>query len=232
MREIRIARVHQQATTRVGGKAVGADDAVAVHIAFVLSATRQTEAWQTSEEVHRVQSLVQAGAVCGLSNFTILEEFSGPTSLSSYFQFLVQHIDNKDNLFSFNVLDEHRYDTIGDEHLQVNLISNYRGKAEVICSVRRLARTIEANEAEGRTARPAGARLEAALGKGLRAGELPEPDLMVFFDGRRNLGEAGVWIGAYSEFAFLDKPWQSFNTDDLRELLADLGLRQRRFGAV
>ncbi len=46
------------------------------------------------------------------------------------------------------------------------------------------------------------------------------------------LGEAGVWIGAYAEFAFLKQSWQSFTSDDLDGLLEDYGMRERRFGAV
>lgn len=55
---------------------------------------------------------------------------------------------------------------------------------------------------------------------------------MVYFEGRKKLGNVGVWIGAYSEFAFLDQPWHSFTAEGLRELLNEFGLRERRFGSV
>lgn len=65
-----------------------------------------------------------------------------------------------------------------------------------------------------------------------RFANLPDPDLMAFFGGRRTLSKLGVWRGAYSEFAFLDVPWHSFSRQDLLRLLKDFDLRERRFGAI
>lgn len=205
---------------------------MAVHVVFVLSAMRQGGNWQTGDEVNRVRSIVEAGVASSLSNLTLIEEFSGPTNLTQYFQFLVQHIDCANNLFFFDIIDEVRSDAKVSQALRVNLISDYRGKDDVVASVKRLAGSVEANMAQEATDETGRQKLETAIGKGLRTGELPEPDLMVLFDGQRKLGETGVWMGAYSEFAFLDKSWHSFTSDDLLDLLADFGLRERRFGAI
>lgn len=202
---------------------------MAVHVVFVLNASDQTEAWQTAEEVGRVASILDAVSQIGLSHLTLIEEFSGPTNLISYFNFLLQKIENKGSSFYLKVLDEVDASASGNEPLQVNLIPDYHGKRDVISSVKGLAKNCEPL---GEAGVPGSEVLEAAIGNGLRTSKLPEPDLIVLFNGHNSLGEAGVWMGAYSEFAFLDKPWHSFSAEDLKDLLADFGMRERRFGAV
>jgi undecaprenyl pyrophosphate synthase len=58
------------------------------------------------------------------------------------------------------------------------------------------------------------------------------PDLILFFGSKRRLGHAHMWQGAYSEFHFVDKPWEAFTAGDLRDIVAMFGDRDRRFGGV
>ena len=189
---------------------------------FVLDARDFGPEVFTRSDADRVQSILETADSKGLSNLTIIEEFSGPTNLVSYFKKLLQEFESKAEVHKVNVIDEHRLSFEVETCLEVNMIASYRGKSEVVASVKKIIGGSETPKEE----------FEAAIGSGLLTAIRPEPDLIVFFGGRRRVGEVGVWIGAYSELAFLDKLWQSFTADDLTDLLADFGLRERRFGAV
>lgn len=170
-------------------------------------------------ELGRMTGLIRAALGSGVSHLTLIEEYTGTTNLTQYFDFLLQDLVFEDNSVSINVLDEMEVRQSKQQQLLVSLVPGYRGKADIVAAIKDMAKT--------RSDDP-----EQDLGETLLVGKLPEPDLMVFFDGRKVLGEAGVWIGAYSEFAFLQQSWQSFTAGDLDGLLEDYGMRERRFGAV
>lgn len=186
---------------------------------FVLSAVSMSGELVSQSELGRVRALAQAAVESGVSHFTLIEEYTGTTNLVKYFDFLRQGIEFEDNNVSVKVLSEVPARQVNPQGLSVTLVPGYRGKADIVAAIKGMAK-------DG-TRDP-----EQVLGEKLLPGKLPEPDLMVFFDGRKVLGETGVWIGAYSEFAFLKQSWQSFVSSDLGGLLEDYGMRERRFGAV
>ena len=190
---------------------------------FVLDAPDFGTELFARRDADRVQEIIEAADRRGLSNLTIVEEFSGPTNLVSYFKEIHQVIETKTKIQNLNVMDEGRISFQWGTCLEVTMIASYQGKSDVVASMKKVLGGSDAPNSEN---------FEAAIGSGLQTGKRSEPDLIVFFGGRRRVGEVGVWIGAYSELAFLDKQWQSFNADDLTDLLADFGLRERRFGAV
>lgn len=173
----------------------------------------------SQNELGRMTALIQAAVGSGVSHLTLIEEYTGTTNLSQYFDFLLQSLVFKDTSISVNVLDDADAGLTKQQRLLVSLVPGYRGKADIVTAIKDMAKAGRDDP-------------EQDLGEGLLPGKLPEPDLMVFFDGRKVLGEAGVWIGAYSEFAFLQQSWQSFTAGDLDGLLEDYGMRERRFGAV
>lgn len=199
---------------------------------FVLDAEGCGPGLLTGFDADRVQSIFEAADRSGIANLTLIEEFGGTTNLESYFKFLSQHIDNKNTTTSLNVMDDDKIALKVGTGLSVNMIASYRGKLDIAGAVKRIAGNFQRQHEKGLSANQDAERLEAEIGASLKAGILWEPDLIVFFGGRRRVGEVGVWMGAYSEFAFLDQPWHSFNADDLTGLLADFRLRERRFGAV
>lgn len=181
----------------------------------------------SQSELGRVRALALAALESGVSHLTLIEEYTGTTNVTQYFEFLKQGIESKENNVSVNVLDKKSARQTAPIGLSVNLVPGYRGKADIVAAIKDMASGVKG----GLTGAAPGDR-EQVLGKTLLLGHLPEPDLMVFFDGRKMLGEAGVWIGAYAEFAFLKQSWQSFTASDLDGLLEDYGMRERRFGAV
>ncbi len=235
--EIRIAKVDQQAGDALEGQLVdeagrSISCAADIHIMFVLDAEGCGPGLLTGNDADRVQSIFEAADRNDIANLTLIEEFSSTTNLKSYFDFLVQHVDSKNILSTFNVMDEGRISLKVGARLCVNMIASYRGKLDIVDAVKRIAGDFQRQPEKRISDKRDAVRLEAELGAGLQAGTLREPDLIVFFGGRRRVGEVGVWMGAYSEFAFLDQPWHSFSANDLTDLLADFRLRERRFGAV
>lgn len=186
---------------------------------FVLNAVAPSGELLPQGELDRVRALALAAVESGVSHLTLVEEYTGTTNLTEYFNILLQDLVFKYNNISVDVLDETMAGQAKQAQLSVNLVPGYRGKADIVAAIKGMAK-------DG-TKDP-----EQILGEKLLFGKLPEPDLMVFFDGRKVLGETGVWIGAYAEFAFLKQSWQSFTSDDLDGLLQDYGMRERRFGAV
>jgi len=57
-----------------------------------------------------------------------------------------------------------------------------------------------------------------------------EVDLIIRTGGEKRLSGYLLWQSIYSELAFSDKLWPEFTEDDLREILKDFSLRERRFG--
>lgn len=201
---------------------------------LVLSAMECGDDLLTPGEAQRVEAIVMAARSAGLANLTLIEERTGRANLGNYFKYLSQHIGKASNSVTLNVLDDRPAGKKEAAGFCVNLIPDFSGKADVVSSIKRAAsRFVEKSADASRQLDPAEhGDLEAALGDGILTGDISDPDLMVFFDGRKVLGEAGVWMGAYSEFAFLKEPWRSFSADDLDGLLEDYDMRERRFGAV
>lgn len=75
-------------------------------------------------------------------------------------------------------------------------------------------------------------KLEDMLPNALIFGGNAPPDLIVYLAGKRRLGEACIWAGAYSEFVFEDKDLSQFGVEDFRSAIEEYAKRDRRFGAL
>ncbi len=199
---------------------------------FVLDAEDCGPGLLTGNDADRVQSILEAADRSGIANLTLIEEFGGTTNLLKYFKELSQYIDVNNRTATLNVTGEDNVALKLGTRLSVNMLASYRGRLDIANAVKRIAGNFPRQPEKGSSDKLETEGLEAEIAAGLQVGTLPEPDLIVFFGGRRRVGEVGVWIGAYSEFAFLDQPWHSFSGKDLTGLLADFRLRERRFGAV
>jgi undecaprenyl diphosphate synthase len=175
-----------------------------------------------------VQDLAEVGAGEGLSHLSVILEDPVDSSLTYDIRELEQEIVIKEKTININVLDKvekTRRAALKAEALTLSFLPQYDGKEDMISALKKIAD-------KDRDPSTASSCLEEELSKNLAVAGLPDPDLMVYFEGRKKLGNVGVWIGAYSEFAFLDQPWHSFTAEGLRELLNEFGLRERRFGSV
>lgn len=68
------------------------------------------------------------------------------------------------------------------------------------------------------------------LGKLMRLGDTPEPDLVIRTGGEKRLSNFLLWHIAYSELYFTNTLWPDFDKLEMVKALLDYQSRERRFG--
>ncbi len=58
----------------------------------------------------------------------------------------------------------------------------------------------------------------------------PDPDMIIRTSGEKRLSGFLPWQGVYSELMFMDKLWPDFNKNDVKKIISEYNLRERRFG--
>jgi undecaprenyl diphosphate synthase len=116
--------------------------------------------------------------------------------------------------------------TSGNKDLNLTIALNYGGWAEVVDSVRHLAKLVEKGELDPDKIN------EKAIRSHLYAPELPDPDLIVRTSGEKRISNFLLWQGAYAELLFTDVLWPDFRRAELFEAIAEYQRRTRTFGGV
>lgn len=189
-------------------------------IAFVLGEGDRLNS-DAGDHLCALLELCGARGVAAVS-FLVEEGFESVDDLSSLFQ----DIETKTENVLLKVMDEKSRAAPGK--VEVALFGPGDGRQDLVEAVRRIAGSVISESDPGEE----DARLAQALEAEMRFAQMSDPDLIVYFGGRKRLSNLGVWIGAYSEFAFLEEPWHSFDVSGLGTLLTNFGLRERRFGAI
>ncbi len=116
--------------------------------------------------------------------------------------------------------------TKGNRRLLLQVALSYGGRQEILEATRALARevlegsmTVEEID-------------EEAFSRHLFTASVNDPDIVLRTSGEKRLSNFLLWQSAYSEFIFIDKLWPDFTRDDLAEALAELQVRERRYGAL
>lgn len=122
--------------------------------------------------------------------------------------------------------DETEAMTERNKELNLTIALNYGGWAEVVDSVRQLAKLVEKGELDPDKIK------EKDIRSHLYAPDLPEPDLIVRTSGEQRLSNFLLWQGAYSELLFTDVLWPDFRREHLFDAIATYQRRSRRFGGV
>ena len=111
-------------------------------------------------------------------------------------------------------------ETKDNQRINVNILLNYGGRAEIIRAVKNIVRIgIEADELT-----------EDLIAEHLDTVGQPDPDLIIRTSGEQRLSNFLTWQSAYSELYFCQKHWPEFSERDLEGALAEYTLRQRRMG--
>jgi undecaprenyl diphosphate synthase len=116
--------------------------------------------------------------------------------------------------------------TSSNKKLNLTIALNYGGWAEVVDSVRYVAKLVEKGEIDPDTI------TEKHIRRHLYAPELPDPDLIVRTSGEKRISNFLLWQGAYAELLFTDVLWPDFRREQLFEAIAEYQRRSRRFGGV
>jgi len=110
--------------------------------------------------------------------------------------------------------------------MQVNLLLNYGGRAEVVGAARQIAQRVVNGELS------LGQIDEEVFAAYLWTAGQPDPDLIIRTAGDLRLSNFLLWQGAYSELHFTPVHWPAFGRGDLLAALDDYTRRQRRFGGL
>ncbi|MBV8950206.1 MAG: di-trans,poly-cis-decaprenylcistransferase [Actinobacteria bacterium] len=116
--------------------------------------------------------------------------------------------------------------TRANRRMTLTFAFNYGGRAELVDSVRAIARAARDRELDPEKVD------ERVIARHLYAPDMPDPDLLVRTSGEYRISNFLLWEVAYSELYFTDVLWPDFRRDHLFEAVRDFQNRERRFGAV
>ncbi len=116
--------------------------------------------------------------------------------------------------------------TKNNERLLLQVAISYGGRQEILEATRTLAREVAAGRMTAEEID------EEAFVRHLFTASVRDPDIVLRTSGEQRLSNFLLWQSAYSEFIFIDKLWPDFTYDDLAAAVAELQVRERRFGAL
>jgi undecaprenyl diphosphate synthase len=100
----------------------------------------------------------------------------------------------------------------------------YGGRWDIACAAQALARRCAAGELGVDDID------EAAVGREMALGDLPDPDLLIRTGGEQRISNFLLWNLAYTELYFCDALWPDFGERELDAAIEHFSRRQRRFG--
>jgi undecaprenyl diphosphate synthase len=116
--------------------------------------------------------------------------------------------------------------TAGFSRLNLTVAINYGGRDEILRATRALALEVANGQLD-----PCDIT-EAAISERLDTSGIPDPDLVIRTSGETRTSNFLIWQSAYAEYEFTPTLWPDFSPQDLADILARFGNRERRFGGV
>ncbi|VEN74009.1 undecaprenyl pyrophosphate synthase [Candidatus Desulfarcum epimagneticum] len=114
--------------------------------------------------------------------------------------------------------------TKGGDAMTLTIALSYGGRDELVSMAREIAR----KAADGRLS-PESITAETVAGH-LQTADMPDPDLLIRTSGEMRVSNFLLWQIAYSEIFVTPTLWPDFSEEELRGILSDYRLRERRFG--
>lgn len=74
--------------------------------------------------------------------------------------------------------------------------------------------------------------MESLIHQHLDTTDMPDVDLLIRTGGEQRLSNFLLWQASYAELAFTKTLWPDFGSDELKGIIQDFYLRQRRFGGL
>src|SRR3989440_5367503 len=116
--------------------------------------------------------------------------------------------------------------TENNTRLTFNLAINYGGRAEIVDSVRAIARRVQAGELIPDDIS------EETIADHIYSPGIPDPDLLIRTAGEMRLSNFLLWETAYAEIFVTQTLWPDFGRDDLIAAISDYQNRTRKFGGL
>ena len=112
------------------------------------------------------------------------------------------------------------------DRLNFTIAINYGGRDEIARATRDIARAVAAG-----LLRPEQIT-DQTITQHLDTADLPDPDLVIRTSGEARTSNFLPWQAAYAEYEFTQTLWPDFTPDELAQIVARFGNRERRFGGV
>ncbi len=110
--------------------------------------------------------------------------------------------------------------------LKLNLALSYGGRAEIVASVKDIARRVRDGELYLEDID------EYTIGDSLYTRNMPDPDLLIRTSGEQRISNFLLWQVAYAEIYLTRTLWPDFRKTEFYEALINYLRRERRFGMV
>jgi undecaprenyl diphosphate synthase len=123
-------------------------------------------------------------------------------------------------------LDALKADSASNKGMTLCLALSYGGREAIVDAARTLVERVQRGEILARDVNL------LSFGESLctAVAGLPPLDLVIRTSGEQRLSNFLLWEVAYAEMAFTDTLWPDFRREELYEILAGYGQRERRFG--
>jgi undecaprenyl diphosphate synthase len=201
--------------------------------------------WGHVRGSNKVNEIVSESVALGLESLTLYafstENWSRPTDeVKNLFKLLKKFLSReKKNLIKNNIkfdvignykvldtsivkiIDEIKVKTEKNTGMILSLAINYGGRAEIIDAVNKCLQKSEVNEIT-----------EQDITDNLYNPLVKNIDLLIRTAGDRRVSNFLLWQICYSEFFFTDTKWPDFSIEEYRNILNEVGGRDRRFGGI
>jgi undecaprenyl diphosphate synthase len=116
--------------------------------------------------------------------------------------------------------------TAQNEKLTTILAVNYGGRTEIVDSVRKIIRDVQAGQLKPDAIDP------ELFRRYLYTSKWPDPDLLIRTSGEMRVSNFLLWQVSYTEIFVTKKLWPDFKRQDLYDAVEEFSKRQRRYGRV
>ncbi len=120
------------------------------------------------------------------------------------------------------LMDEIETKTKANQAFTLNIALAYGGREEITSAVRQIAKEVKSGKIEPDKI------TQKTIAEHLWLQS--EPDLIIRTGGDIRTSNYLPWQSVYSEWFFIDKLWPEFTSQDLKAILEEFSIRQRRFG--
>ena len=115
-------------------------------------------------------------------------------------------------------------ESVNNKEVTLCVALSYGGRQEIVAAAKKIAEQIQ----EG-SLKPEDVTLQTVAETLYTAG-IPDPDLLIRTSGEERLSNFLLWQTAYTELYFTKTLWPDFSAEELKQIIDEYELRERRYG--